>query len=105
MPGNAAQEVGPRGDRSCKRSEDYSGPYRVRPESTRVRADVAAGVYGPLVRDALLDDLDSHQRDAVTSAAAPLAIIAPAGSGKTRVLTRRIAFGAREDRLVPRHVL
>jgi DNA helicase-2/ATP-dependent DNA helicase PcrA len=62
-------------------------------------------VYGPNVRDVLLDDLDDRQRAAVTSEAAPLSIIAPAGSGKTRVLTRRIAFGAREARLVPRHVL
>ncbi|MDQ1462279.1 MAG: ATP-dependent helicase UvrD/PcrA [Actinomycetota bacterium] len=53
----------------------------------------------------LLDDLDPRQHDAVTSVAAPLAIIAPAGSGKTRVLTRRIAYGAREGRLNPRHVL
>jgi len=62
-------------------------------------------VYGPDVRDALLDDLDPMQHDAVTSDAAPLAIIAPAGSGKTRVLTRRIAYRAREGRLAPRHVL
>jgi DNA helicase II / ATP-dependent DNA helicase PcrA len=62
-------------------------------------------VYGPSVRDALLDDLDPLQHDAVTSDAAPLAIIAPAGSGKTRVLTRRIAYGAREGRLAARHVL
>jgi DNA helicase-2/ATP-dependent DNA helicase PcrA len=62
-------------------------------------------VYGPSVRDVLLDDLDDRQRAAVTSEAAPLAIIASAGSGKTRVLTRRIAFCAREGRLVPRHVL
>ena len=62
-------------------------------------------MYGPLVRDALLDDLDPSQHHAVTSSAAPLAIIAPAGSGKTRVLTRRIAYGAREGRLTARHVL
>src|SRR5262249_1676369 len=71
----------------------------------RVRADVTASVYGPSVRDVLLDDLDERQRAAVTSDNAPLAIIAPAGSGKTRVLTRRVAFGAREGRFVPRHVL
>jgi DNA helicase II / ATP-dependent DNA helicase PcrA len=62
-------------------------------------------VYRPGVRDALLDDLDALQHDAVTSGAAPLAIIAPAGSGKTRVLTRRIAYGAREGRIEARHVL
>jgi DNA helicase-2/ATP-dependent DNA helicase PcrA len=57
------------------------------------------------VSDALLDDLDAEQRAAVTSDATPLAIIAPAGSGKTRVLTRRIAYRAREGVVVPRHVL
>ncbi|MCY3925485.1 MAG: UvrD-helicase domain-containing protein [bacterium] len=40
----------------------------------------------------LLADLDEAQRLAVTSAAAPLCIRAGPGSGKTRVLTRRIAY-------------
>jgi len=40
----------------------------------------------------LLADLDDAQRRAVTVEAAPLAIVAGAGSGKTRVLTRRIAY-------------
>jgi DNA helicase-2/ATP-dependent DNA helicase PcrA len=55
--------------------------------------------------DRLLDTLDPEQRAAVTSPAAPLAILAPAGSGKTRVLTRRIAWRAREGSLDARHVL
>jgi DNA helicase II / ATP-dependent DNA helicase PcrA len=55
--------------------------------------------------DALLADLDPHQRAAVTEAHTPLAILAPAGSGKTRVLTRRIAFRVREKLAEPRHVL
>jgi DNA helicase-2/ATP-dependent DNA helicase PcrA len=57
------------------------------------------------VRDPLLDDLDAEQRDAVTTSASPLAIHAPAGSGKTRVLTRRIAWRAREGLLDAGHVL
>ncbi len=41
--------------------------------------------------DQLLDDLTVSQRRAVTSEATPLCILAGAGAGKTRVLTRRIA--------------
>ncbi|MGO9874461.1 MAG: ATP-dependent helicase [Acidimicrobiia bacterium] len=55
--------------------------------------------------DGLLADLDPHQRAAVTELHAPLAILAPAGSGKTRVLTRRIAFRVREQLADARHVL
>ena len=41
--------------------------------------------------DALIADLDPDQRAAVTSDARLVAVVAGAGSGKTRVLTRRIA--------------
>jgi DNA helicase II / ATP-dependent DNA helicase PcrA len=59
----------------------------------------------PATRDVLLQDLDDTQREAVTTAASPLAILAGAGSGKTRVLTRRIAFQSREGTIDPEHVL
>ena len=55
--------------------------------------------------DNLLLGLDESQLHAVTVEASPLAIIAGAGSGKTRVLTRRIAWRAMKGKEDPRRVL
>ncbi|HEX6380386.1 MAG TPA: ATP-dependent helicase, partial [Acidimicrobiia bacterium] len=55
--------------------------------------------------DKLLSDLNDRQREAVTTLTTPTAILAGAGSGKTRVLTRRIAWLAAEGVIEPRHVL
>jgi DNA helicase-2/ATP-dependent DNA helicase PcrA len=59
----------------------------------------------PLDPGDLLADLDPSQRDAVTTDATPLAILAGPGSGKTRVLTRRIAWRCATGRIEAQHVL
>ena len=97
----------PRGDPSCNAAETTRGlplflPARragLGPRSVSYPASTVHRV------DDLLRGLDATQRDAVTSRAAPLAILAGAGSGKTRVLTRRIAWQSREGIIDPRHVL
>jgi DNA helicase II / ATP-dependent DNA helicase PcrA len=53
----------------------------------------------------LLDGLNDAQRRAVTTDGAPLCIVAGAGSGKTRVLTRRIAHRSLSGEVDARHVL
>jgi len=65
-------------------------PHIEAPESTapeRKRRPVKLAVDA----DTLLDSLNPAQRAAATHAGAPLLIVAGAGSGKTRVLTYRIA--------------
>ena len=57
------------------------------------------------VNQSALDDLNPQQRAAVTHQGSPLLIVAGAGSGKTRVLTRRIAHLMSERGVSPHEIL
>jgi DNA helicase-2/ATP-dependent DNA helicase PcrA len=59
----------------------------------------------PLTAEAVLEALDPEQREVARSFDSPVCVLAGAGTGKTRAITHRIAYGVMTGRLNPRHVL
>ncbi|WP_436800816.1 ATP-dependent DNA helicase UvrD2 [Streptomyces avermitilis] len=55
--------------------------------------------------DAVLDGLDPEQRAVATALHGPVCVLAGAGTGKTRAITHRIAYGVRAGILQPSSVL
>ncbi|MFE5299601.1 ATP-dependent DNA helicase UvrD2 [Streptomyces sp. NPDC056632] len=59
----------------------------------------------PETADAVLDGLDPEQREVALALHGPVCVLAGAGTGKTRALTHRIAYGVRAGVFVPSSVL
>ncbi|WP_157063482.1 ATP-dependent DNA helicase UvrD2 [Luteipulveratus mongoliensis] len=55
--------------------------------------------------DDVLDGLDPEQRKVAASPLGPMVVLAGAGTGKTRAITHRIAFGAHSGAYQPQRVL
>ena len=62
---------------------------------TQIENKKMMDAYGGLSPDAILDRLDPEQREVATSLRGPVVVLAGAGTGKTRAITHRIAYGVR----------
>ena len=59
----------------------------------------------PGTAEQILAGLDPEQREVATSFGGPVCVLAGAGTGKTRAITHRIAYGVATGQLNPRHVM
>jgi len=63
------------------------------------------GRGGPPSADQVLDALDPEQREVASALHGPVCVLAGAGTGKTRALTHRIAYGVHSGVYTPQQVL
>ncbi|MFG2649182.1 ATP-dependent DNA helicase UvrD2 [Streptomyces sp. NPDC048436] len=81
------------------------------PPPTWQHGGVTAATHSPLFpqvpdsADAVLAGLDPEQREVATALHGPVCVLAGAGTGKTRAITHRIAYGVRAGILQPGSVL
>ncbi|AEW96409.1 MULTISPECIES: ATP-dependent DNA helicase UvrD2 [Streptomycetaceae] len=72
---------------------------------TTSRTEASLFPAAPESADAVLDGLDPEQRAVATALHGPVCVLAGAGTGKTRAITHRIAYGVRAGILQPGSVL
>ena len=94
-------QIGAEHDRTISGQEDRR---LIVAQMTR-RRDTVATVLGDVDKGRILAGCDEEQQAAITSDASPLLVVAGAGAGKTRILTRRIAWRVAQGDTGHVHVL